>query len=838
MRRVVIVMVWMMRRRTTFGRAFSAYIAVVLLVAVVGPGAAVFADDGVVEEAVSAELATVDAVEAEPVAEEAAPVGEDCTDCEEEAAAEEVAADPEPAEAPPVVASAAPSVEAAPVTAEVAETGSVVLPICPGGVKLDKEPRDGTYTLSHPKVEINSSFPPPADFEIVLDTYTNSGGMFFDFESNYPVAQVKVKASTGYFSYDFTADPIYEGVGLHAPANRWGDWRDISHIIFCFGEVEEPEPGDIMVHKYLETGEDIPDADKPPLDGWEFNVYGSAPIVGLPLGADLSTVMAPLATGETGDDGDGKVLFTGFEPGTYWVVETPQDGWENTTPLAQEVIVPEGQTAHVWFGNRPMYGDLIVHKFLGGPEMPQEPEWLDGWEFTLYPASPPDLIPGDDFEFALNGGPIDSGVTGEGDFPTGQVIFEGLRPGWYEVVETPQDGWDNTTPLSQMVEVTRGGTAHLYFGNEPVLYDKSFELTYNSAPDGITGFSVSFYIGDSLEPVVLPLDGPGPVYTSEIMKIAYPYTLVDIEWIAHTADGDVRLASDILEILEGDTVNTLEYDPSLSGYKWDDFDGDSEWDDEGDFPETGIEDWTIYLYRGGENGALDMSDDPVAMTTTDEDGAYIFEGMLPGFYWVVEEEVDGWDPTTPIARGPFWVEAGVNIGDINFGNTEILTFPIDLAITKVANVETVDEGDIVTYTLTYWNLDDQPAEHYKVVDTFDATYMSVEDAAGGTVVGNTITWEFNDSLTFADGKKTIVYKMKVTGDLPDDESVNIDNDVVITLIDDELVDADPTNNFDDERVVSDPFLPFTGANASWTLLGAMLAGAAGLVLRRRSLMVV
>jgi hypothetical protein len=57
---------------------------------------------------------------------------------------------------------------------------------------------------------------------------------------------------------------------------------------------------------------------------------------------------------------------------------------------------------------------------------------------------------------------------------------------------------------------------------------------------------------------------------------------------------------------------------SISGYKYNDLNGDGNWDED----EPGLEGWTIQLYAVTENG---NGEELKATTTTDEDGSYSFE---------------------------------------------------------------------------------------------------------------------------------------------------------------------------------------------------------------------
>ena len=155
---------------------------------------------------------------------------------------------------------------------------------------------------------------------------------------------------------------------------------------------------------------------------------------------------------------------------------------------------------------------------------------------------------------------------------------------------------------------------------------------------------------------------------------------------------------------------------------------------------------------------------------------------------------------------------------------------VDLAITKAANKDTADPGELVTYKLTYWNTGDKPATDFTIVDDFDQRYVTIENAAGGVVADGKITWTIPGPLVAADGKKTITYTVRVAGTMPDG-ATNVDNVVIITVPD----DADESNDRATERVVvSEPFLPFTGGDYLLLLVAALAAAGTGVSLRMKA----
>lgn len=106
----------------------------------------------------------------------------------------------------------------------------------------------------------------------------------------------------------------------------------------------------------------------------------------------------------------------------------------------------------------------------------------------------------------------------------------------------------------------------------------------------------------------------------------------------------------------------------ISGYKFNDLDGDGIWDD----GEPGLSDWTIELYdsiNGLINDLIDSKETAVGNL-----GHYEFMNLIAGIYFVQEALKNGWINTT---GNPIEVDlgAGKNITGVNFGNYEEPTPP-------------------------------------------------------------------------------------------------------------------------------------------------------------------
>jgi len=223
------------------------------------------------------------------------------------------------------------------------------------------------------------------------------------------------------------------------------------------------QTGCIAVYKFQDDDRDEnKDPDEQWLEGWEFSLYDSE-----------GTFVESGTTNEHGE-----LCFSSVPIGEYLVRETLRAGWVNVTPLDQVVCVRDWQTTHVWFANAPEVeapetGDLVVRKF---EDQNEDGTWdegeplLEGWEFTVYDAQ----------DVQIGSGTTDA---------NGWIMWEGLPEGDVTVVETLEEGWTNTTPLSQGTTIVGGETATLYFGNvvEPLAPETGNVLIHKFLDDNENG---------------------------------------------------------------------------------------------------------------------------------------------------------------------------------------------------------------------------------------------------------------------------------------------------------------------------------------------------------------
>ncbi len=824
----------MMKRRTRSVRFFATWLTIALVAAIVAPGSVVLADEGestdtgAAEKSVQEEV-VVDTAEAEAPADDAPPA--------DEAAAEEPAAGP---------ASVEESVEAEPVTAAVvsASPSDIEDPFEPDDVPATSLGIKPTYVGGNPTcsvydnfklegVAVNGTYTEPDDGPALPAgasiTISSADDYSFSFSAvGVVIHSVIVKASNGANVYSYGASGVAADGTLWSVRNWNGQYHQISHITFCWSEA--PEDTDIIAKKFNdEDSSGARNGEEAWMSGFAFKLYA---------GPDSDGPWEYLD--EVTSDGDGMADFGAYGPGWYKLVEVltadqSAAGWTPTNgdPLGEFVFEHSTEADSVKvFGNvivEPPVGALVVHKFEdsaienGSWDEAEGELTLSGWEFKLKNGE---------------GAVIATGTTGA----DGMLAFSDLDPGDYVVEEVVKDGWYLTTDQNLGVTVSAEATANAWFGNHRNVYTKTFELTYPDKPVGVD-LKVTFDLNG--EPESLWLTGEGSVYSAEI-DVPYPYEITNVVWWADGPDELVALGETAGETLEGDLTNEFEYDPYLSGHKFNDLSEDGVWD--GDEPP--IEDWTIFLYRVIPQDVELYATPPlipglefVASTLTDVNGYYEFSGMLPGLYMVVEDLPEGW--TQSVApEGPFLVGHGTALEDLDFGNYEPFQpfTELDLAILKEADKTEADPGDTVTYTLTYWNNGELAATDFTITDEFDERYVGeVFDVSDGGVVdmvAGTITWTLAGPLSMEDGQKTLTYTVRLIEDMPEDET-NVDNVVVI----EHPRDSDPSNNTDDWRVVVDnpalpfteeePFLPFTGGSLAMLIGAAMASAGIGVALRRR-----
>lgn len=769
-------MATLMWRRVRSGglgwRVLSAYIALVFAVAVIAPGLTVYAAEGESEEATSAAAAVVSS---EPDLDQGDQGGEPSVDSSEAADPAVVDKGDLPEATKEVKASVAPTVRGLSVTASMAS--------------------------------------------VVLGT---SSKLSFTFEG--------VRKSSGWVT----------GNLKEYDEGNWVPYRVVLHNSDGVNSVSVPAISIVHDHYVSASNAIMFDATR----GWGYYITSTTPASGdpwLPSGTALTPASQDVPQG--GVWGTGSKIKTSFNsgvivipPGEYAVLYFQAHlavtvHWNQQTPARGGAGYVSGSSGHASLsisgvGAKTVpnptvvtpTGAITIYKYQDDNENNVHntaEAMLSGWAFTVTDAE---------------GASVGSGTTGA----EGTLTLTGLPAGVYTVTETSQTGWDCTGALAREVTVTDDATASVWFGNIElggILIHKYLDADEDGVYDvgeamlADWEFSVSHALVPALS--VLSIDGslvttgttntdgelavaglrPGKYAVSETLPSGW-HSTTGAEVITAVVQGAVT------EVWFGNAPDKPK-PGTLVVHKFFDENEDGLFDED----EPMLSGWTFTLYNS-DGVEVDSG-------TTDLNGEIIFAELAPGSYRAVETLQEGWDNTTALQQDVTISENETS--DLWFGNVEYLPYTeLDLAITKKASTPSVGAGDVVTYTLTWWNNGDLAATDYTIVDDFDERYVTIVDAAGGTVANGKITWHFAGPLSSEDGAMSLSYKVRIAADVPDSVSA-VDNVVVISHPD----DADLTNNTDNERVTieAEPYLPYTGSEALLLLGVALAAAAIGITLR-------
>ncbi len=216
----------------------------------------------------------------------------------------------------------------------------------------------------------------------------------------------------------------------------------------------------------------------------------------------------------------------------------------------------------------------------------------------------------------------------------GKVCYDGLQPGKYTVSEIVPAGYHATTQTSYCVEIRRGKTKTVYFGNAPNIVlkgsisghkwldpngDGSFE---DKTP--LAGVTIELW-KDGAKIATTTTAGDGSYSFDELVPGDYTVKEIVPEGMVATSPTSIDVA-----VAEGQDVTCVDFNNkrkeclkgSISGHKWLDPNGDGSFEDK--TPLAGV---TIELWKDGAK---------IATTTTAGDGSYSFDELVPGDYTVKE----------------------------------------------------------------------------------------------------------------------------------------------------------------------------------------------------------
>jgi len=116
------------------------------------------------------------------------------------------------------------------------------------------------------------------------------------------------------------------------------------------------QTGTITAHKFNDlNGNGVQDAGEEDLSGWLMTLYAGPSCGGFEMASGMT-------------NSNGNVIFSNVEAGDYSVQELPLLGWQNTTPICQDVTLPPGGSEIVSFGNQEEAPVTCIELLKTGPE--------------------------------------------------------------------------------------------------------------------------------------------------------------------------------------------------------------------------------------------------------------------------------------------------------------------------------------------------------------------------------------------------------------------------------------------------------------------------------------
>ncbi|MDO8496120.1 MAG: SdrD B-like domain-containing protein [bacterium] len=290
---------------------------------------------------------------------------------------------------------------------------------------------------------------------------------------------------------------------------------------------------------------------------------------------------------------------------------------------------------------------------------------------------------GGSFDFELQG-PTSGETTIIAGEEGGSYVFENLEPGEYSLSEDVPEGWtsdggscgEDGSPSS--IELSAGGNVSCVFNNTEYgsISGRKFEdLNANHEDDEDPGleWDINLYQLDDEEWSFVTSEEsdsetgnymfdnllPGTYKVCETSEEdwtqSYPESGSDCE----DSYGYEVVVSAGQDVLDQDFGNYEK--GSITGYKFEDMNGDGGWGEE-----SVLSGWTIYIDANGDG----FLNDGEISATTDENGYYSFTNLEPGDYIIREVSQDGWVQKLPSDGNGY--EITLTSGEVedgyNFGN--------------------------------------------------------------------------------------------------------------------------------------------------------------------------
>jgi uncharacterized protein (DUF2141 family) len=489
---------------------------------------------------------------------------------------------------------------------------------------------------------------------VVATTSTDGSGMF-SFNNLMSGDYSLVEVSPSGWTQIYAPGAISLTAGQTSTGNDFGNFHNASISGSKFNDV---------------NGNGQWDIGEPGLQGWTVTLYDDGG-----TGALLNHQLNQTTTAA-----DGSYSFTNLPPTNYKLCETPQTGWTQTYPAANDGcnLVTVALSGHEYSGNNfgnQGRGTITVVKNVDdgfGNVTSDVTTWTWGYNGTLGSAS------------NIATGSSNSQTVAAGDY----TVSENQKADYHVTSSSCSGETDASVATSKSVTVAPGENVVCTFTNTrdtgtitvvKNLLPANDPGKFNLLIDGVTKASdvgdkgttgqVKVLTGSHSASETAGTSTSLSDYTSSYSCVDGRTTLVSG---SGTASYDFSVAKDSNVVC----TFTNTHLGQVTGSKFNDINGNHVWDQ----AEPGLQDWTINLYSchtpqlSLNIAPVEVCDTLVNTTTTSQDGSYSFKDLQDGDYKVCEVQQTGWLQTYPqTADGctNFTIDLSANPAQTvtaNFGN--------------------------------------------------------------------------------------------------------------------------------------------------------------------------
>jgi len=368
---------------------------------------------------------------------------------------------------------------------------------------------------------------------------------------------------------------------------------------------------------------------------------------------------------------NGNYTLSSLPNGTYNVYIKPPTGWALTTTSPLPITIAGSNIVGQDFGiyqttinaTYTIYGfkynDTNNNGVFDGSDVK-----ISGWPINLYYGS-----------YNGTGAPNATMFTDT----NGNYAITNLNNGTYTVVESLQPGWANKTLQEQFVTIS-GANVNVTFGNVKLLTPLPYSVSgivFNDSDSngyylpgdlGYAGATVWLNLG-TVPVANVTTDANGNYVFTGLGNGNYKvYIVVPTNWYNTTptsinfAISGQSVSGENFGIHQKSVIN----ESSVYGFKFNDTNRNRIFDSN----ESGIANWTVYLFSGIYTGGPAT---PLYTTQTNGSGFYIFNYLPKANYTVVEQTVAGWNNSTNsnVVLLNLTTET-----QVNFGNYKPMTYAI------------------------------------------------------------------------------------------------------------------------------------------------------------------